>query len=155
MVCEPPTLLPIYSPSGAGKGRVPWTELQRAQGSYIKPKYLPKQQVTLRQYYHICREDTDALLEHWTRRQAAGKVPLRFRKVVRGIGQNERTSEENHANGSTERGDEAEDDHRYDSDGQPRGDRASQRDGSTNGSTGQAHPGQSPGDVSKNPSRVG
>jgi len=54
---------------------------------------MPKR-VTLRQYYHICQRDAEALLEHWTRRQAAGKTPLCFRKVSETILQTGRTLEE-------------------------------------------------------------
>jgi hypothetical protein len=73
-------LLPIQSLSkslelsiGKGKGRVPWTELQRAQDDYIKAKYLPEK-VTLQQYYHLRQEDVHKLLKHWTERQAASEV---------------------------------------------------------------------------------
>jgi hypothetical protein len=68
---------------GNGKGRVPWKELQRDRDSYIKPKYLPKE-VTLQQYYHLRQEDVQSILKHWTRRQAAGKAPFRFREAVKG-----------------------------------------------------------------------
>jgi hypothetical protein len=68
--------------TGKGKVRVPWKELQRDRNSYIKPKYLPKE-VTLQQYYHLRQEDVQSILKHWTRRQAAGKAPFRFREAVK------------------------------------------------------------------------
>jgi hypothetical protein len=55
---------------------------------------LPKK-VNIQQYYHLRQEDVQAILEHWTRRRAAGKVPFRFRETVKGSQQNERTSEIN------------------------------------------------------------
>jgi hypothetical protein len=48
---------------GVGNGKVPYAELQRAQGDYIKPKYLPKK-VTLKQYYHLRQNDVNAILDH-------------------------------------------------------------------------------------------
>lgn len=35
----------------------------------------------LTQYHHIRLEDANALLRHWTQRQAAGEIPFRFNKV--------------------------------------------------------------------------
>ncbi|KAF8260380.1 hypothetical protein EI94DRAFT_1706336 [Lactarius quietus] len=64
----------------SGKGRVPWSQLHKAQNDFIQANYLPNS-VTLTQYHHICLEDVDSLLKHWTQRQAAGEVPLQFRKV--------------------------------------------------------------------------
>jgi hypothetical protein len=95
--------------NAAGKGRIPWTKLQSNPREFIKPKYLPKQ-VVLRQYYHLRRDEVDALLKHWTRRQTAGKVPLRFRKEVKDDLQNERYSEENNADADIGRGEEVEKD---------------------------------------------
>jgi hypothetical protein len=129
-----------------GKKRVPWSELQRAQGDYIKRKYLPKQ-VALKQYYHIRREDADALLRHWTERQAAGKIPLRFNKA---IWQKKPVLEENDANDANDDmpvGEEAEEDLQGGDDSQV-GDISSDR------SAERAHPGQSLGDAADNPSRV-
>jgi hypothetical protein len=37
--------------------------------------------IALTQYYHIRLEDANALLRHWTQRQAAGEIPFRFKKV--------------------------------------------------------------------------
>lgn len=115
-VRELPILLPTRLLSrfldisiGAGKGRVPWKKIQQSQGDYIKAKYLPKG-VILTQYYHLRQEDVNAILEHWTRRQAAGKVPFRFRKVAKAIRQQERNSEENDAGAGMGPGEEAEED---------------------------------------------
>ncbi|KAF8274182.1 hypothetical protein EI94DRAFT_1696126 [Lactarius quietus] len=43
--------------------------------------YLPNG-ITLTQYHHICVEDADALLKHWTQRQAAGEIPFWFKNSV-------------------------------------------------------------------------
>ena len=72
--------------TGNRKARVPWAELQRARDEYIESKYLPMQ-VVLRQYYHLRQGDVDSILRHWVRRQAAGMVPLRFKKVTKVIPQ--------------------------------------------------------------------
>jgi hypothetical protein len=66
--------------SGGGKGRIPWTSLRLAQGEYIADEYLPVG-VTLTQYHHIRLGDANALLQHWTTRQAAGAIACRFKKV--------------------------------------------------------------------------
>jgi hypothetical protein len=96
--------------TGAGNRRVPYAELQRARGDYIKPKYLPKK-VTLKQYYHLRQDDVNAILDHWTKRQADGEVPqlpLSFKKEAKAIQQKKRTSEENGSD--AEMGEEAEGD---------------------------------------------
>jgi hypothetical protein len=54
--------------------------MKEAQGDFILAKYLPNG-VTISQYHHICLKDANALLKHWTQRQAAGEVALRFKKV--------------------------------------------------------------------------
>jgi hypothetical protein len=33
------------------------------------------------QFYHICLEDVNSLLQHWTWRQAAGEIPFWFKQV--------------------------------------------------------------------------
>ncbi|KAI9441037.1 hypothetical protein BJY52DRAFT_1195315 [Lactarius psammicola] len=70
---------------GGGKGRVPWARLKEAQGDFILAKYLPAG-VTLTQYHHLCLEDTNALLKHWTQRQAASKIPFCFKKLDKANG---------------------------------------------------------------------
>jgi hypothetical protein len=67
---------------GGGKGRIPWTQLHQAQGDYVLQEYLPAG-VTLTQYHHIRLGDANALLQHWTARQAAGLIPFRFKKVAK------------------------------------------------------------------------
>src|SRR6266404_1847421 len=67
--------------SSGGKGHIPWTRLQHAQSDYISDEYLPAG-ITLTQYHHIRARDVNALLQHWTARQAAGETPFRFKKVV-------------------------------------------------------------------------
>ena len=49
----------------------------------------------LRQFHHIRQEEANALLEHWTQRQAAGEAPLRFRKVAKAIPQDNLALEDN------------------------------------------------------------
>ncbi|KAI9456959.1 hypothetical protein BJY52DRAFT_1187564 [Lactarius psammicola] len=68
-----------------GKGRVPWARLKEAQGDFILAKYLPVG-VTLTQYHHLRLEDTNALLKHWTQRQAASEIPFRFKKLDKADG---------------------------------------------------------------------
>ena len=66
--------------------------------------------MALKQYYHLHREDVNSILEHWARRQAAGKVPFCFRKMANAIQQNECASEEDDADADTEPGEETEED---------------------------------------------
>ncbi|KAF8260937.1 hypothetical protein EI94DRAFT_1705919 [Lactarius quietus] len=68
--------------SGSGKGRIPWTQLRQAQGNYIFQEYLPAG-VTHTQYHHIRLGDANALLQHWTTRQAAGQIPFCFKDVAK------------------------------------------------------------------------
>jgi hypothetical protein len=89
--------------SGKRKRRVPWTQLQKALVDYIEPKYLPEQ-VTLKQYYHLSQVDVNSMLKHWTRRQAAGKVPFCFRKVAKATQENADTLEENDADADSDMG---------------------------------------------------
>jgi hypothetical protein len=63
---------------GSGKGRIPWARIKAAQGDFILPQYLPNG-ITLTQYHHIRVNDANALLQHWTQRQAAGEIPFRFK----------------------------------------------------------------------------
>jgi hypothetical protein len=79
---------------GSGKGRVPWSRLRKAQGDYIKTKYLPED-IVIKQFYHLCLDEVKAILEHWAKRQDSGKVPFRFRKGAKKIQQNEPNLEEN------------------------------------------------------------
>ena len=139
--------------TGMGKGRVPWTELQMAQGDCIKAKYLPEQ-VTHKPYYPLRLEDSNALLEHWTRRQAAGKVPLRFNKAAKTIWQQNQASEENDAGTDMEAADEAEEDMRDDDGSEAQGDRLPQRDSGRGCSTEQVHHGQSLGHAAEGPNGV-
>lgn len=77
--------------TGGGKGRIPWTKLQHAQSDYILDEYLPSG-ITLTQYHHIRVSDANALLQHWTARQAAGEIPFRFEKAVGTSRQGDRVS---------------------------------------------------------------
>ena len=79
---------------GGSKGRIPWAKLQEVQGDFILPEYLPIG-VTLRQFHHIRLDDANALLKHWTERQAAGEIPFWFKKVAKANRQGGRASEDN------------------------------------------------------------
>src|SRR6201996_6232911 len=63
---------------GSGKGRIPWARIKAAQGDFILPQYLLNG-ITLTQYHHIQVNDANALLQHWTQRQAAGEIPFQFK----------------------------------------------------------------------------
>ena len=63
---------------GSSKGRIPWARIKAAQGDFILPQYLPNG-ITLTQYHHIRVNDANALLQHWTQRQAAGEITFRFK----------------------------------------------------------------------------
>ena len=84
---------------GKGKGRVPWSKLGKDQLNYIEAKYLPKN-LTLKEVHHLCQEEVDGILKHWTYRQAANEVPFTFR-TPRPIQQNNRTVEESNADADT------------------------------------------------------
>jgi hypothetical protein len=125
--------------NAAGKKRIPWTKLQTNPREFIKPKYLPKN-VMLRQYHHLHRDEVDALLKHWVRRQAAGKVPLCFREKVKDDLQDERILEENDPDADMGPGGEAEKDIQDGDDSQVQEDGALQADSHSN--------------AAENPSRV-
>ena len=138
--------------TGAGKGRVPWTELQRTQGDYIKEEYLPKH-VILKQYYHFRQQEVRTILGHWTRRQAAGKVPFRFKKAIKAIPQKTRASEGSDGDANTGPSEESPDQQDNDRSQAP-GDGSSQGDGDSNSSTERAHPDQNLGNSAEIPDRV-
>jgi hypothetical protein len=56
----------------------------------ILEEYLPTG-VNLSQFHHIRLEDADSLLKHWTQRQAAGEITLRFHKVAKASSDEVRT----------------------------------------------------------------
>ena len=66
----------------SGSSKIPWSRLREAQQEYILDEYLPAGGVILKQYHHYRSSTTNALLKHWTTRQAAGLVPFRFTKAV-------------------------------------------------------------------------
>jgi hypothetical protein len=129
-------------------------ELQRAQGNYIKPKYLP-QQVALKQFYHLTRKDINAILKHWTQRQAAGKVPFRFKNAAKAIQRNKPTTEGNSADADMSPGEESEEDLQSDDGSQAWVGRALEGNSSSNGSTEQAHTSRNLGKAAETSSRVG
>jgi hypothetical protein len=67
--------------AGGGHGRISWTRLEKAQNDYIEAEYLPAG-IILKQYHHLRSSTVNALLEHWTTRQAAGQRPFRFKRAV-------------------------------------------------------------------------
>lgn len=140
--------------TGTGKVRVPWEQLQKAQGDYIEPKYLPKG-VVLKQYYHLRQKDVSAILKHWTGRQAAHKAPFRFRDAVKSIQKNQPTWGNNDADTDMGPGEESAEDSQGNDGNQVCGGRALQGDGSSDGSTGQDHPGEILGNAAENSSKVG
>jgi hypothetical protein len=83
---------------GGGKQRVPWARLKEAPDEFVLGKYLPTG-VTLSQHHHIRLEDADALLKHWTQRQAAGQIPFRFKDALKVNRAGKRNSTD--ANGAT------------------------------------------------------
>jgi len=138
--------------TSTGKGRVPWAELQRAQGDYIEAKYLPKD-VALKQYYHLHQEDVNAILEHWTQQKADSEVPFLFKKAVKAIHQNVHMSDGNSSDGDAEQSEE-EQDLQNSNRSQAQGDGQSQGDGGSDPSAEHAHPGQSLDNAAKSPNRV-
>jgi hypothetical protein len=52
--------------------------MQENQDQFILPEYLPNG-CTLTQCHHMHKEDVNAVLKHWTDRQAAGEIPFRFK----------------------------------------------------------------------------
>ena len=102
--------------------------------------------MALKQYYHLRQKDVSDILEHWTRRQAAGKVPLRFLKAVR-------ASENSGTDTDTEPA-EGEEDSQDDEGSQTQEDGPTQGDSSTNRSAEQIRSGQSPADDAEDPNGV-
>ena len=111
---------------------------------------MPKH-VALKQYHHIRREDANAILKHWTERQAAGKVPFRFSKA---LWKTKDVPEENNADDDMLPGEEAEEDRQDDDDSHVRGNGAPQGDVGSDGLAEQAHVDESLGNAAENPSRV-
>ena len=89
--------------TGRGKGHIPWTWLQQSQSDYILDEYLPPG-IILTQYHHIRSGDANALLQHWTARQAAGEIPFRFKKTADTSQQRTRTSVRGDSPGSDSSG---------------------------------------------------
>ena len=115
---------------------------------------MPKQ-ISLKQYYHLRQDDVNAILDHWTRRQAAGKVPFHFRKGLEAILQTKCTSEENNADADMGPRNEDEENLQDDDGSQVWGNGASLGDCGGSCSTEQAYPGQHLGSAAENSSKVG
>lgn len=95
------------------------------------------------------------MLEHWTQRQAAGKVPLQFKKAPKAIRPNKRASKESDADADIEPGEEAEEGLQEDGDSHAWGGGSSQGGGDSSYSTEQARLGQNLGNAAENLSGVG
>jgi len=108
------------------------------------------EQVTLKQYYHLRRDDVSAILEHWTRRQAAGEVSFRF-KTAAVLRQNRPAPEGSDGDADTESS--GEEMNPQNGDGS-RGQGDGSQDGGNNSSAAQAHPGQSHDTATGAPSGV-
>ena len=109
--------------------------------------------MALKQYYHLRQKDVSAILEHWMGRQAAGKVPFLFRKAVRAILENNRTSDENGTGADMEPAKE-EEDLQDDEGSQAQVGGPPQGDASTHCPTQQVHPSHSPSNAAKDPNGV-
>ena len=112
---------------------------------------MPKD-VALKQFHHLCQEDINTILGHWTQRQADGKVPFLFREVAKAALKNQRTQEGSDADTDVGPG-------KGDEDWQ--GDNGSQMQGGplqvgtgSDGSTEQAHLSQSLSNAAENPNQV-
>ena len=150
-----PFVMPIRSISqfsarstGTLRGRVPWTDIQRARDEYINPEYLPKN-VTLKQFHHLRQKDVDAILMHWIGRQASGMVPLRFKKVDKATRKDHQVPEGDDADADMGLGDEEDGDLQGDDSSQPWGGLQS-----GTGSNGSAEQAQNLGNAAENPNRV-
>jgi hypothetical protein len=80
--CRLSYLAALAITTNATNGRVPWSKLDKHRQEYIKSEYLPEENIELKQYYHLLQGDIDLMLKHWVERQAAGKIPLKFRKAA-------------------------------------------------------------------------
>jgi hypothetical protein len=132
--------------------------LKKARNNYIEDKYLPEN-VTLEQYYHLRQDDVNAMLKHWTERQAAGEVPFRFKKEVAALvaaaRKNNRTSGENDADSDAGL-DEGAVGHSQSGNGSHAlGNGESPGEVGTNSPNEHALPGQGLGNAAENPSNVG
>ena len=108
--------------------------------------------VTLTQYHHLRREDADALLKHWTQRQAAGEIPFRFKKVDKADLRGKRASAVNdNAPTGVEPKDQSEGGTQ---DAHKDQEQRSEAQGDGEGSVDEGHDGHRQGDATVNPSGV-
>ena len=153
------TGLVLVLTTGAKNGRIPWGRLQKHRDDYIKPKYLPED-IEIKGFHHLLQDHVNSMLKHWTERQAAGKVPLEFKKATMASSEDDDDAgaESGELGGESQQGDyesqsgEKSGEGSQGNDENRSGDEGSQGDRGRAGSTG---PGESPGGVSENPSRVG
>jgi hypothetical protein len=133
--------------------------LKKARNDYIEDKYLPKN-ITLEQYYHLRQDDVNAMLKHWTERQAAGEVPFQFKKEVEAARKKYRTPEENDANSNAELDEGPREDLQSGYGSHARGNGEFSGQVGSNSSNGHALPGQglgnaALGNAAENPNGVG
>ena len=103
--------------------------------------------MTLKQYHHLRKEDVNTLLEYWFERQAAGKLPLRFRKSAR----KSASEEENGSNADMGLPEEAEERLHGNDDSHAQVNGMLQAGSGSNCSAEQANSGQSLGNAAENP----
>lgn len=142
------SLLPTYRlrlldlTNGARQRKVPWRRINNHREDYIKAKYLPEG-IEFRQFHHIVQDDASVILKHWAERQAAGRVPLKFKGVAAAI----QSSEDEEGGADTESDEET--GQSEDEDDAQSGDEASKWRSSPAGST------RSGDNAAYNSSRVG
>jgi hypothetical protein len=137
---------------GGGKERVPWAKLQEAQGNFILSKYLPNG-VTLTQFHHIRVDDANTLLKHWTQRQSAGEIPLRFMKSDKADRHGKRASADEDVYTGVGQKDQSEGGLPNAHEDQERGDVEEDR-GDGEGSANEGPDGQGEGDATRNQSNI-
>jgi len=59
--------------------RVPWDRMIEDQGKFIDPEYLPDGLLLASNNHKLQKPVVDAILKHWTTRDAEGDIPFRFK----------------------------------------------------------------------------
>jgi hypothetical protein len=59
--------------------RVPWDRMIEDQGKFIDPEYLPDGLLLSSNNHKFKKQVVDAILKHWTTRDAEGNIPFRFK----------------------------------------------------------------------------
>ena len=63
--------------------RVPWDRMIEDQGKFIDPEYLPDGLLLSSNNHKFQKRVVDAILKHWTTRDAEGNIPFRFKNPVK------------------------------------------------------------------------